>query len=213
MIGHAVIGRGTGEDGDEVIAVWNVDTEGTGTGAWVYPASRVLHDPDLARTMLSFCARRSVAAWDTAPAIATLTDLERSAGIEARDWAATAVALPDVLAEVGAIRSAFEKRVAEVRATKPGIVALEWTVDILDPVPADAEVFRRFAHITRQPGAEAIQEVLLTARMMAWCVRRWRETAAALSLRDYLHQTFGPARSLPPAWEARLTAAFAQRTG
>ena len=207
MIGHAVLGRGRGEDGDEVIAIWSVDTEGTGTGAWVYPASRVLHEPDLARTVLGLCARRSVAAWDPTIAIATLTDVERAAGAEARDWAATAVTIPGVLAEIGAIRAAYEKRVAEERATKPSIVPLEWAVDVPDPVPADLEALRRYARLARQPAAEAVQDVLLTVRVMAWTVRRWRETVAALSLRDYLHQAFGPARNLPPAWEARVSAA------
>lgn len=198
MIGHVVVCR----DGHD-IAVWQTNTLGENTGAWV--TSDALEDPEVARRLLNVCARRALTAW--APDLSVVRALERVAGAPARDWAA--VAIPDVLAEVAEVRAALDKRIAEERQVRKNTVLADWAVDIPDPVPATADELREHARLVRQPGPPAVVEALLTTSLLRWSLARWNENMTVLGRRDYLKRDFGPARSLPPQLEARLADAYA----
>jgi len=200
MIGHVVVCQ----DGHDV-AIWQTNTVGDNTGAWV--ASDALEDPGVARRLLNVCARRALTAWAPDPSV--LRALEEVAGAPARDWAATAVAIPDVLAEVAAVRADYDKRIAEELQVKTNLVPAEWAVDIPDPMPATAEELREYARLVRPPGAPAAADALLTTSLLRWSLARWSDNMTVLSRRKYLQRDFGPPRSLPPMLEARLADAYA----
>lgn len=200
LIGHVVVCR----DGHD-IAVWQTNTVGENTGAWV--TSDALEDPEVARRLLTVCARRALTAW--APDASVLRALEQVAGAPARDWAATAVAIPDVLAEVAEVRAAYDKRIAEERQVNKNLTPAEWAVDIPDPVPATADELREYARLVRQPGAPATAEALLTTSLLRWSLARWNDNMTVLGRREYLKRDFGPARPIPPKLETRLADAYA----
>lgn len=205
MIGHVVICAGD----DDVVAVWQVNTAGTNTGAWTFPAASVRTDPVVARRLLDQCVRRAPAAWDPSVAITTLRAAEGAAAVAGRDWGGVAVTVPAVLAEIAAVRAGLDKRIAEERQVKKNTVPAEWEADIPDPVPATAEELRAYARLVAPPGGGAVQEALLTAALLRWSLRRWRENMTVLGRRDYLQHTFGRPRALPAEWEKRLADAYA----
>jgi DNA polymerase III subunit epsilon len=211
MIGHVIVSRGADEDGVDVIAVWQVNTEGTSTAAWTVPAADALTDADFASGLLDRTAGRALAGWDVRAATELLTDLARVAGRVQRDWAASAVTVPSVLSEIATVRADYAKAVTEERQLKRNVAAVEWEVEVPDPLPLTPDGLRRHAGLARPPGAPVIGEVLLTADLLRWSVARWQETMTVLGRREYLQRTFGRPRQLPPGWEARLADAHAGR--
>lgn len=209
MIGHVVVWRGQDEHGSDVIAVWQVNTACASTGAWVMPSATAFSDPSAARKVLDLCAQRALTTWDPSAKLPILSALAQVAAVTTQDWAATAVAVPKILAEVAAVRAANDKRIAEERQHRKNIVQAEWMVDIPDPIPATAEEFREYARLVRPPGASAVGEALLTASLLRWCRLRWQENMLMLGRREYLQQYFGRPRLLPAAWETRLADAYA----
>lgn len=209
MIGHVVVCRGQDEHGGDAIAVWQVNAACVNTGAWVVPAATAFGDPSAARTVLGLCAQRALTAWDPAVTMPSLDALEGVAGAAARDWSATAVAVPEILVEIAGVRAAYDKRIAEERQHRKNITQAEWVVDIPDPVPATADGLREYARLVRPRGAFVVEEALLTASLLRWCRSRWQENMLVLGRREYLQQHFGQPQLLPPVWEARLADANA----
>lgn len=208
MIGHVVVCRGADRAGVDVVAVWQVNTACTGTGAWVVPAADALTNPEVARGLLNHCARRALTAWAPGATIPLLHALAQAAGTTPRDWAATAVTIPGVLADIAVVRAAYDKRIAEEREHRKNIVPANWAVDIPDPVPATADELREHARLVRLPGGAATSDALLTAGLLRWSLSRWRENMIVLGRRKYLQESFGRPRLLPAAWETRLADAY-----
>ncbi|MBW4715591.1 hypothetical protein KZQ38_00335 [Saccharothrix sp. SC076] len=197
MIGHVVVVRR-----ESTLAVWHVDTEGLRTGAWDEPVTD-------ARRVLDRCRKRAVLTWDGDTT--ALEELEAAAGVGPTDWAARTCALPDLLAEIGRIRAAYQERIVAEQAVKKNVAPLEWQLGLPDPVPATAAELQELARLDPLPApTPAATEALLISRLCAWVVQRWRETAVVLGRRDYLRAAFGQPTVLPPGWEAKLADAFAQ---
>ncbi|MEU4768160.1 DUF6218 family protein [Actinosynnema sp. NPDC023794] len=210
MIGHVIVRR-AGSGHDDAIAVWHLDTEGSRTGAWVKPTAMALTESGTARSLLNLCRQKALLDWDPAEAVKTLGALEEAAGDTRTDWAACAVTIPELLAEVADIRASYAKRVAEEKATKKNIVDLEWAIDLPDPLPSSVDHLERLAGFGELIApTEAATEALRISRLGGWVVQRWRETALALG-RTYLRASFGPPTVLAPKWEARLADAHAHR--
>lgn len=189
MIGHSVVTRGADEHGTESVAVWQVDTAGASTGAWVVPA----HDPAAVRGVLRQTARRALVVWDQA-----------GTGFGPGEGPTVVLALPALLAEITTVRTALVKRVDEEREARRSIVPVEWQVEVPDPVPPTADALRRYAGLVLPPAAPVVAEALRTAALLRWAVRCWQETMTVLARRTTLRREFGPVRHLPESWESRL---------
>lgn len=210
MIGHAVVCHGTDADGHESVAVWHVDTGGTGTGAWIKPITMADPDPSTARGLLRLVRQRAVVAWDPTLPVAVLTALEEATAAEASGWLDSAVTVPDTLTEIGETRSAYEKRTNEEQLVKPHTVSIEWPVELPEHVSATEDAFWQACGLVLPQASPVAQAALRTTMLVNWSVRRWQETMVALGLRKYLKATFGRRRPLPPRWEARLADPNAQ---
>ncbi len=210
MIGHVVVARAEEPDGQDILAIWQVDTEGLRTGAWVNPAADDLADAEAARKALARCRKRALLAWNPTDAIRTLNELEQVAEAPTTDWHARVCAIPELLAEIGSIRAAYQERIAQEQAVKKNVAPLEWQLAWPDPLPDSPEGLQQVARFAPlEAPTKAATDALLIGRLAAWVVQRWRETAVVLSRRDYLRSTFGQPTVLPPAWEAKLADAFA----
>ncbi|MPZ83284.1 MAG: hypothetical protein GEV28_23980 [Actinophytocola sp.] len=210
MIGHVVVCHGSDSESHESVAVWHVDTNGIGTGAWVMPIT--MSDPDLsiARKLLQLVRQRAIVGWDPTRAVAILTALGEAASLTTPDWSRSTVALPDALGEIGLTRSAYEKRTIDEQLVKSNIVSIEWPVELPEQVPATEDDFWQECHLVLPQASPVAQAALRTTMLVSWSVQRWRETMTALGRRDYLKTTFGRQRRLPPRWETRLADAYVQ---
>lgn len=212
MIGHVIVCQGRDDDNQDAIAAWHVDTEGSNTGAWVIPVRVLNTDPVAARTLLHTCLRRAVTAWDPTETLAVLSTLERVAHVATCDWIGSALALPDMLAEIGDIRSDFEKRILDEQLVKKNVIPLEWDIDLPDPIPLTADDLRKAARLIQQHTCPAAQEALLLSSLVRWCVQRWRETLTILKRRDYIQPLVKKFGVLPPRWERHVADAYSQQT-
>jgi Family of unknown function (DUF6218) len=208
MIGHTVVCQGQGDDQD-LIAVWHVSTEGINTGAWTLPVSAVYEDPRTARMLLDRCLRHAIVAWEPSIPVALLSTLELAANVGARDWSTSVIALPQLLSEIDEIRSTLEKLVVDEQQSKKNVVALEWAVDLPDPLPADANEFQRFAGLIGSSGCPVVQEALQLSNLVRWCIQRWQETLTMARRRACLQQSLEELGVLPPRWESHLADAYA----
>lgn len=210
MIGHVIVCQRRDDDNQDAIAVWHVDTEGNNTGAWVMPLRVLNADPVAARTLLQMCLRRAVTAWNPTEALTLLSTLERAARVTSRNWISSALALPDMLGEVGEIRSVFEKRIIDEQQVKKNIVPLEWDVDLPYPIPTAAEDLLKTAQLIQQNTYPVAQEALLLSSLIRWCIQRWQETLTILKRRDYLQTSVKKFGVLPPRWERHVADAYTQ---
>ncbi|HEX3790004.1 MAG TPA: DUF6218 family protein [Pseudonocardiaceae bacterium] len=211
MIGHVVVCRGSGHDGADSVAVWQVSPDGNNTGAWIVSADEAFGDQAAARRLIDSCVQRAVVGWETAESLEILRELERVAEVEPRSWEKTTVGIRAALGEVAGIRASCAERVAEEKERKKTTSSLEWGVGLPDPLPADRERLRRTAGLTTPVAACPVAvDALLTSWLVRWAVERWRETATALGRREYLLTAFGQPQ-LPPVWESALADAFAAR--
>jgi hypothetical protein len=209
MIGHVVLCHGHDSTNHESVAVWHVNTDGIGTGAWIVPI--ILSDPDpaVARRILRLSLQRAVVAWEPAHTIALLTTLREAASVARPDWSDSAVALPDALGEIVLTRSAYEKQTVDEQLVKKHIVPIEWPVDLPDHAPATEDDLWTESRLVLPETSPVARAALRTTMLARWSVLRWQETMTALGRRIYLKQTFGPPCQLPPHWESRLADAYA----
>lgn len=208
MIGHVIVRRGLDTEGADVLAVWQIATDGSRTGAWVLPAGRVFDDPEAANRVLSLFRRRTVLDWDGG-GVRLVESLECVASAAAADWRPGAVVLPEVIDEIAVIREKLSARVDEMRATNKRIVAVDWRVDIPRPLPVTAAELRaRTALAVPVTSSPIVHEVLELGVLAQWAVARWRETLNLVERRRYLREELGPLAALPPSWERRLADAY-----
>lgn len=182
------------------VAVWQVNTAGVSTGAWVLP----LDAPDTARRVLGLCLRRAVIAWQPAEPLSLLAELTEVTGGQSRSWETTAIALPEVIGEIVATRTAYDKRVAAERAAGRKVTPITWPVAMPTLVPTSEDGFWRTTGLALPRSSPVAEAALRTCGIARWLAQRWAETMVVLRRREYLRDEFGAPAHLPAVWETRL---------
>ncbi|GAA2775916.1 DUF6218 family protein [Saccharopolyspora taberi] len=205
MLGHAVFGSGTGNDGRDSIAVWHVSIDCRNVGAWIFACEDALHDSATAARIVAITSGRVVAGWDNEAALSRLEEIHRVAGAAAGTHAIT---VQELLDEIAGTRAEYQARVREEQERSRTVADLAWAVELPETAGSAGELARA-AGLAAPPGScPAAEDALLTSMLLNWCLQAWQDTTAALG-RKYLRETFGEPRELPGKWEDALRAAYA----
>lgn len=189
--------------GDQAVAVWHASATGIPVGAWIRRVSLLASDPAAAGEMLRLTSHRALFCWDIEAGRRLLDTL---AGWAQREPVAepVAVLLPDVLAETGEHRRAYESAVEEHQGrSKSKLSPLLWRRDI--PVVDSWPAFVRAARLHHPVAASPVAaKTLHLVRAVEWAAELWSQTETVRARRAYLADRFGPATTLPARWLDKL---------
>lgn len=214
VLGTSIVGIGLGDDGYEVVALWNLGPSGVATGAWVVDADAAFGDAATARRLLVCLDGRAVTGVDVVSAATTLRRLTDAAGLSVPGdwWEARSFAPVTAFGDVLQRRAAFESSIEARRATTKNIAVLEWSRDYsTERTPDSFDALRALSPVGAAPGAPAVSEALTVSRVLSWVAALWTETEQPKGRRTYLRDEHGAAEPLPPAWRAATRTAGASR--
>lgn len=203
VLGTAVVVTGDGADGAPELALWQVDTEGVATGAWILAQEEAFGHTVAARRLLSCITGRAVTGRDLSVVEAVLVRLAAVAGlrIDASWWPPLSFSPIDAFQEVLERRAAYENSILAKRATSKNVVPLEWRRDFSrDDRPVDVDGLRSISNLAVPVGAPVASNALVMSRLLRWIVELWSETEQAKNRRTYLQEEHGPPEDLPPSW-------------
>jgi hypothetical protein len=214
FLGSAVIALGVGDDGVEVLALWQVSPEGVASGAWVVRQAEAFGDEQVARKLLTCLDGRAVTGIEKQTVGRALARLSKTARLEVRDewWSARSYSPVEVFAEVVARRTAYQKTIEARQQTTKNVAPLEWPRDFPpEELPANFEGLRELSTIAIAVGAPAVSEVLTVSRVLRWLAEMWVQTEQAKNRRPYLRHSHGDPEPLPPGWLAPMQTAISER--
>jgi Family of unknown function (DUF6218) len=210
--GSAVVALGAGDEGEDVLAVWQVSPQGAPSGAWTISQEEVFTSPEPAQRFLTLIERRAITATrgDVADEVVQRLSAASAIGSNGRWGEQQAFSPVQAFRDVLARREAITAAVNQAKNERKNVAALEWARDLSDsPAPHDVEDLRRLAGLAPGPGTPACAEAITVARTLRWLVKLWAETEQVKNRRGYVRDALGDPEALPPSWLAAVHTASA----